>query len=69
MKVSIIFSCFNLMNLFLCLLEDATGAIYYVLKYIVAHLFAHKYNDLPFLWVTLGGNDGLQCKSAQWENN
>lgn len=53
------------MNLLLCLLEDATEAIYYVLKYIVAHLFAHKYNDLPFLRVTLVDNDGLQCKSAQ----
>lgn len=53
------------MNLLLCLLEDATEAIYYALKYIVAHLFAHKYNDLPFLRVTLVDNDGLQCKSAQ----
>lgn len=57
------------MNLLLCLLEDATEAIYYVLKYIVAHLFAHKCNDLAFVWVTLEDNDGLQCKSAQWEDH
>jgi len=57
------------MNLLLCLLEDATEAIYYVLKYIVAHLFAHKCNDLAFVWVTFEDNDGLQCKSAQWEDH